>query len=275
MRIRHLVLGALLAGLLALVVRKVRVDRDVAQAWAALTESPPDGRRFSAGMVDGLPEPARRYFLRAIDEGTPIATQLHWTYGGTIRPSKDLPWMELEAEQILVKERGFVWKALTRQGPVVVTAADQYFGGEGKMRINLFGLIPIVDAAGPDISRSARGPLLLEGVALPSMFLPGPNTRIESVDDSRFTVTITLDGEETPITLTVDEDGRLQSMEMQRWGNVTADGSFRYIPYGGTVADEWLVDGYTIPSTLSAGWWYGTDDYLEVVRIKVDSVRYV
>ena len=73
----------------------------------------------------------------------------------------------------------------------------------------------------------------------------------------------------------MDGDGRLTSDSvLQRWGNLTEDGSYRYIPYGGVVEEERTFGGYTIPTRLTGGWWYGTDQYVEVIKLRVDSVEY-
>jgi hypothetical protein len=264
-------LGAGVLG--ALTGVKLLDDRHVKGIWHTLEESGGSGGLFTEEMVSALPDPARRYFLHAIHPGTPLASRLHWSYSGSMKPGKEMPWMSLTAEQILTKNRGFVWKARAWKGPLILTAADHYLDGDGRMRISLFGLIPVVNATGPDLSKSALARLLVEGVALPSSLLPGPHVRIEGVDESRFTVKVNLHGETTPITLTVDPDGRLKQVVMERWGNVTADGSYRYIPYGGIVEEERTFGGYTIPTRIAIGWWYGTEQYLEAIRLQVDWAR--
>ena len=158
----------------AMVAAKVQYGRSVDEIWGTLENSGGKGEPFREEMVSDLPDPARRYFLHAIRPGTPLASTLHWGYSASMRPGKQMPWMDLVAEQILVKERGFVWKATATRGVLVVTGTDYYLDGEGRMRIALFGLIPVVNASGPDLSRSAQARLLIEGVALPSAFLPGP-----------------------------------------------------------------------------------------------------
>ena len=81
---------------------------------------------------------------------------------------------------------------------------------------------------------------------------------------------LSLHGERTPLTLTVDAEGRLKEFTMQRWGDLTEDKSFRYLPYGGTVSAERTFGGYTIPSKMAIGWWYGTERYLEVIRLNLE-----
>lgn len=270
MRTVSKVATALTAGALTtLAVLKTRDDRYVASIWEMLEQEPVDSRVFTEAMIADLPDPARRYFLHAIQPGTPLATRLRWRYDAQLKPGASLPQMPLAAEQILVKERGFVWKARAHLGPLVVTATDHYLDGEGRMRIALFGLIPVVNATGSDLSKSALGRLPIEGMSLPSAFLPGPNVEIEGIDASRFTVTIRLHGETTPITLTVDVEGRPTEVTMLRWGNLTEDGYFQHIPYGATVSGERTFGGYTIPTQVTGGWWYGTERYSEDMRLTV------
>lgn len=149
---------------------------------------------------------------------------------------------------------------------VVMTATLGLFGGA-------VGTLPVVNAIGADLSKSALARLIIEGVALPSALLPGPNVQIAGIDASRFTVTTHLHGETTPITLTVGPDGRPTEVTMQRWGNLTADGTYQLIPYGMKITEERTFDGYTIPSQFAGGWWYGTERYIEAVRLTVDSAR--
>ena len=47
---------------------------------------------------------------------------------------------------------------------------------------------------------------------------------------------------------------------MIRYGDVGVD-TWQPIPYGFAVEDEQTFGGYTIPSLLHGGWWYGTDRY--------------
>jgi hypothetical protein len=257
----------------ALTALKVQDNRYVAGVWQELERAPTAGGVFDEAMVADLPDVARRYFLHAIQPGTPLATQLHWHYTAEMKPGANLPWMPLEADQILVKERGFVWKATAQMGPLIVTATDHYLNSNGRMRIALFGLVPIISATGPDLSRSAMARLVIEGVTLPSTLLPGPNVNIEVVDSSRFSVITQLDGETTPITVAVDPSGRPMEVTMQRWGNLTDDGSYQFIPYGMQITGERTFDGYTIPTEVAGGWWYGTEQYLEVIRLSVDRAR--
>ena len=179
--------------------------------------------------------------------------------------------MPLRAQQLLVAGHGFVWNASAGWGPLFVTVVDHYLDGESRMRVKLFGLIPVLSASDDDIAKSAMGRLFIEAFAIPSSMLPRDGVRIDGLDDNRFSVTFDHVGERDGLTLTVDPAGRLQSIKLQRWGNITLAGSYQYIPYGATVSNDQTFAGYTIPTEASVGWWYGTPDYLEVVRLEVKS----
>ena len=266
-------LGVATGALAALAFVKLADDRRVNSVWRALEQESSTGQIFSEDLVADLPEPARRYFLHAIRPGTPLASRLYWRYSGTMKPGKQMPEMSLSVNQIIAGRRGFVWKAVAHKGPLVVTAADHYLDGDARMRISLFGLIPVINASGPDIARSSLGRLLVESIALPPSILPGPNVRIEPVDESHFRAIVNLQGVLTPITIAVDSDGRVKEMTMPRWGNLTDDGHFEYIPYGAVIDEERSFGGYTIPSRIRVAWWHGTDRYLEQIRLTVDTAR--
>jgi hypothetical protein len=140
----------------------------------------------------------------------------------------------------------------------------------------LLGLLPVVDATGPDLSRSAVGRLVGEYMWLPSAWLPQAGATIEPMDDGRFVVTTTVGGETTRVTLTVDELGRLTDGRFQRYGDQTPDKRHQYLPFGGPYdpAAERTFGGYTIPAQVRAGWWYGTPDYRETFRFDLTSARY-
>jgi hypothetical protein len=63
---------------------------------------------------------------------------------------------------------------------------------------------------------------------------------------------------------------------MMRWGN--ANGSeFGLTPFGGFVDEESKWDGYTIPSRLRIGWYFGSDRFAEdgeFFRVKINHAEF-
>lgn len=211
-------------------------------------------------MVDGLPPPARRYLQHAIAPGTPLARTVELVQRGSMLPKPGGARVELSAHEVLTPERGFVWRARLRMGPIPVRVVDHYLDGEGGVRVELFGGIPLQSESGADVARSSRGRTLGEALWVPSALLPGPNVAREAVDDDHACVTLTLDGEAVPLTLAVDADGHLRTLTMRRYGNVGVP-DWQPLPYGFAIEREATFGGYTIPSRLRGGWWFGTDRY--------------
>jgi hypothetical protein len=267
--------AALLLGLGAaggLAAFKIADDRFVDGLWQRLERAPGGGEVFTPQLVAGLPEPAQRYFLHAIRPGTPLAPRVHLAQTGSLRVGNS--WASFSARQVLVAREGFVWKVRARIGGLPVRGTDHYAAGQGRMRIAAFGLVPIVNAGGPDLARSAIGRFAGEHLWLPSAWLPAAGAAVEPVDQERFAVTVTVDGEMTRVVNTVDPEGRLTSGRFERYGNQTADKRYQYIPFGSVVDAEGEFGGYTIPAQIRAGWWFGTDRYEETIRIAIASASY-
>ena len=49
-------------------------------------------------------------------------------------------------------------------------------------------------------------------------------------------------------------------LTMQRYGNVGVP-RWQHIPYGFSMEEEATFGGYTIPSKIRGGWWFGTERY--------------
>ena len=61
---------------------------------------------------------------------------------------------------------------------------------------------------------------------------------------------------------------------IQRYGNHTANKGYQYIPFGIKTEKEGVFGGYTIPTRVSAGWWFGTDRYEEDFRFGIAGAAY-
>ncbi|MCG3159088.1 MAG: hypothetical protein JMDDDDMK_00064 [Acidobacteria bacterium] len=81
-------------------------------------------------------------------------------------------------------------------------------------------------------------------------------------------------GETTRITFWVAPDGRLRKVRLLRWGDQTEGGAFGYAPFGGEMKAERSFGGYTIPSQISAGWWFDTDRYFEFFRAEIEEATF-
>lgn len=121
---------------------------------------------FTDVELDGLPDPVCRYLRAAIAPGTPLAAAARFRMHGQIKLGR---WLPFQAEELLAPHQGFHWAA---RAAGVVSGFDRYAGGQGQMRWRLLGLVPVMRADGPDLSRSAAGRVAGEAMWVPTALLP-------------------------------------------------------------------------------------------------------
>jgi hypothetical protein len=239
----------------------------------ALWEStPPGDRRLTDAHLAKLPRTARRYLSHAIAPDTTLARAVRLRMHGEIRLGR---WWPFQAEEVIRADRGLVWCAAISMGGVPVRGADELLDGQGRMQWKLFGVIPVIHAHGPDITRSAAGRLAAESVWLPSM-LAGEDALWSIIDESRVRVRLLAGEELAAVELSLGPTGALRQVMLQRWGN-PGGGPFRSLRFGALVEDEATFGGYTIPTRLRVGWHIGTDRFEpegEFLRVTVDEARH-
>jgi len=230
---------------------------------------------FEPTMVADLPDPARRYFLHSIRPGTPLAQSVRLTMIGEMRLGPRQPWLWLHARQVLAPPAGFVWEASAGRGLIRFTGADAYANGQGRVAFRLWDLVPVARASGPDVSRAARGRLAIESIWQPASLLPRRGVTWTPIDDRTAQATVTVDGERIPLRLTIAQDGSLQSVAMDRWGNLTVDGRYALIPFGADILAERTFGGYTVPAHVGVSWWHGTDNRFEFFRAEISQATFL
>jgi hypothetical protein len=119
------------------------------------------------------------------------------------------------------------------------------------MRWRLMRLIPVQNASGPDVTRSAYGRLAGEIALIPTAFRHASWSRGEHADT---TVGTWQFGDDTEAAeLHVRPNGRLAEVRISRWGNPEG-APFRRYPFGVRVDAESRFGGITIPSVFRAAW---------------------
>jgi hypothetical protein len=235
--------------------RKVMKPTDPSDLDALWNSAPPSGRAFDPASVAHLPTPVQRYLSHAIAPGTPLASAVRLRMHGAIKLKR---WRPFKAEEVIVRDRGMIWRAHVKIGGMTIHGFDGFVDGAGAMRWQLCRLIPMLQASGPDITRSAADRFAAETIWLPSVFCGDEvswNGDDPLVAHARFDV----DGSAEDLALTLSQ-GSLQSVALPRWGNPDG-GAFREIDFGAVVEQEATFDGYTIPARMRAGWYFGTDRF--------------
>jgi hypothetical protein len=264
-------LGVAATGLIAVRLRKTREMR---RLWRSL-EIPSSAERFDAKMVDGLPDPARRYLLHAIQPGAQLARSVTLRMVGSIRMARDSEPLPMTSEEMLAPPIGYVWTAHVGRGVARFSGFDVYADGLGEMRWWIAGFVPIVRAQGSELARSAAGRLLGEAIFVPSVLLPSDDVRWEAIDDSSARVRLSAAGEEVAMTLQVDAEGRLMRATFSRWNTDPKIGPLGYLPFASEAfAEERTFSGYTIPTRFESGWLLGEPDELRFFFAKIEGADY-
>ena len=168
---------------------------------------------FSEAELEGLPDPVRRYFEAAVVQGTPLATSAHLRMVGSIKLGER--WAPFRARQIEAPHHGFAWSA--RAGLIV--GSDRYADGHGAMNWRVLGLVRVMHADGPDISRSAAGRVGAEAVWVPTALLPRFGVTWTATDPHHVTASYRLDEVDIELHYTLGDDARVRSVVFDRWGD--------------------------------------------------------
>lgn len=249
------IVGGLSAlGISLLVAFRLRFRAKTVHLWLLADATPkPEPRTFKPQMVEQVPEPARRYLLHAIAEGTPLASRVELLGEGEIRLKGE--FKPFVSRQLLVARRGFVWKA-DLVAPVV--AVDHYLDDQSEVRVLAMGCLPVVRSGGADVTRSSRHRFAIEHIWLPTALLPAAGVGWERIDDSRARAKLLVDDEPLDLTLTIAASGRLEQVQMRRWSDQPLPGqagpqAFRLVDYAARVDAEGTFAGLTVPTGLSVG----------------------
>jgi len=218
----------------------------IRQHWRAIAAGSGKGA-FSEALVADLPEPARRYLTHAITPGTQLAGVAELHMRGTIRTNS---WLPFRAREVLAPGRGFVWRALV----LWLLRVDDYWTGESAgTRLSLLGVLPLMHQSDEDIVRSAAGRAASEAIWVPSALLDA-----EWDEDDEGRAVARLGGHELKLRLSAT--GAVRELSLERWGNPDRT-RWRRVTFGAIVEEERSFGGYTIPSRLRAGWFFGSDRF--------------
>ncbi|MGB3518164.1 MAG: DUF6544 family protein [Elainellaceae cyanobacterium] len=228
---------------------------------------------FNPELITTVPSVAHRYLERAIPSDQPLASAVRLWMHGRIRLREK--WYSFRGEEVIRWDRGLIWRATTWMQGLPIFGADRIVDGVGEMRWKLLGLLPVMTGVGDDITRSAMGRMQGEVVWLPSV-LCHPEVTWTVIDQAKVQAHFTTLEQPASITLTVKNDGTLEQAKLRRWGNPTG-GAFQDIDFGVLVGESGTFDGYTIPTQIRVGWFFGSDRFAaegEFFRCTIDKAVY-
>jgi hypothetical protein len=262
-----------LAGLLAATSRRFGRLVDADRRRLLERPRPPHPPLVTLAMLAGLPEPAKRYLRYAGVVGRPMVDTVRVRQACRMRPAPHGISFPLVAEQwYAVEPPGFIWDATVAvAGIPVVRGRDGYLDGKGMMTIKVGSLIPIVDAAGPEMDQASLLRYLSEMPWFPSAFLRERVTW-EAIDDATVRVSI-VDGDlQATGTLTIDPEGRLVEFRSERYAMV-GDG-FELRPWSAPTYAYGEFEGLRLPVRGAAVWTLPDGSTLPYIEVDLTEVTF-
>lgn len=247
---------------------------DLSEMNRLLSLQPADPPGFDPATVADLPEPARRFFLFSIKEGTPLYRVAMIDLEGRFSlGTKHAPnYMDMTATQVLAAPEGFVWKMSGGSGLMRMSGSD----AATWTRFWLAGLVPVARFGGnPDHMRSAFGRYVAEAVFwTPAALLPGPGITWETVDKDTARVTVAHGCLKQSVDVTLRADGSPSRVLFPRWTNANPEKMYRIQPFGGFLSEFRDFQGFRVPTHVEAGNLFGTDEYFPFFVIDVTEIRF-
>ena len=262
-----------LAGLLAATSRRFGRLVDADRRRLLERPRPPHPPLVTLAMLAGLPEPAKRYLRYAGVVGRPMVDTVRVRQACRMRPAPHRISFPLVAEQwYAVEPPGFIWDAtLAVAGIPVVRGRDGYLDGKGMMTIKVGSLIPIVDAAGPEMDQASLLRYLSEMPWFPSAFLRERVTW-EAIDDATVRVSI-VDGDlQATGTLTIDPEGRLVEFRSERHAMV--GDRFELRPWCAPTYAYGEFEGLRLPVRGAAVWTLPDGSTLPYIEVDLTEVTF-
>ena len=250
----------------------MKYQESIGELWEQAVRSSPSSKPLTSERAS-LPAAVQRYLGFSIAPGTPPASTVRLEMHGEIKLGG---WHPFVAEQVISWDRGMIWQASVRMYGLPISGSDRLLSGKGAMQWKLFGILPLMRAEGDNITRSAAGRMNIEALWLPSV-LSDATVGWSSADAKHMTAHFTAQKEAASVEFTLGASGELESISMPRWGNV-GGGPYRLIPFGGFIERSSIFGGFTIPTQLRVGWFFGTDRFNsegEFFRATIDNAEYV
>jgi hypothetical protein len=277
---KWIALGLILLIVAAVAVAYARYRSAAAEAATAFGDlearAKPAGEGFNPAALADLPEIARRYFTHAIAPGTPLSTVVRLEMEGTflLGDKKQYQTYSMRARQVLAPPAEFVWIPQMKSGLMEISGSDALVHGEAWTRFWINGLVPVVNQqTSPDLVRSALARSAMEAVWAPASLLPGNGASWTQTgpDTARLTFSTGIE----PVDVTIGATGRVLEIVTMRWSDANPEKRFRLQPFGGRVEAEATFGGFTIPSQLTVGNQFGTQDYLPFFQARITAARYL
>lgn len=242
--------------LLLLAIFRSQHNRNIESQWRRLDVASKD-KVFEPEMLQNLPSPASRYFMRALEPGKPIASTARLRMKGQLHELETQKSFPLVVSQLLTPQHGFVWEARIRTGIGFVTASDYYVDGTRSSRSHYLGLIPTFSDLTPknfNDPETTVERMAMDTIFCPASLLPRPGVEWQAVDSSHARVRLTIQKSVVSMLFHIDPEGRLLKIIVEKISpkDATETGKFRSLEV--RIASDRTFESTTIPAQFLVRW---------------------
>lgn len=249
---------------------RAQFDRDVA-AGRAHAHAP---RVVRDSELVRVPEQVQRYLVDTATPGAPYPQEYRARFRGRLRSGPDAPWMPVEVEQVSFTDppaRLFFLRARMKGLPVI--GLHRLVNGHATMDIRLFGLVPVLQAAGPEMDRAETVTLLDDMAVLAPATLLDPAITWREVSFDSVAATFRHAGQTVQATLVFGSSGRLLDFVSDDRAAASADGKhFTPRRWSTPVRDYTAFGPHELASRGTARWYLpeGAFDYAQLEMLDVE-----
>lgn len=222
-----------------------------------------------------LPLQVQQYLRRSGVVGQPHVRSFRVRMHGRIRNGPDASWMPFSAEQHnVVGDTARLFYMNASMALVPVQGLHRYADGEASMRVKAAALVPVVDLAGPEMTRAETVTLFNDMCIMAPAALVDPAIVWEPIDARTVRATYTHAGHAIHADLVFNEADELVDFRSDDRYKASADGTTMTRTQWSTPIGSYRAFGPVRLAARGEGRWHESAGDYAYLELEIDDVQY-
>jgi hypothetical protein len=231
----------------------------------------------AVGAADLAPLPplVQRYLRQAGVVGQPRVWNMRARMHGRIRSGPEARWMPFQAEQhnVFDEPARLFYMTATMLG-LPADGYHRYVGADATMRVKALGLVPVANAAGPEMTRAETVTLFNDMCLMAPATLIDPRIGWEARDARTVRATFAHAGHTIRADLVFDDAGALVDFRSDDRRRASLDGgTLQAVPWSTPIRSYQAVGPFRLMQAGEGRWHDPTRDYA-YIELQLDDVQY-
>jgi hypothetical protein len=223
-------------------------------------------------MTKGLPLPVNKWQKNSGVIDRKIIQTVYLEQKGLMRlKSEQKEWIKTEAKQYFTTQKPlFIWSVKTSTKGLLVVGRDLFKNGQGKMKIKLLGLLPVVDVyENQKTNQSTLQRYMGEIIWFPTAAI-SPYIKWEPIDEKSVKATMTYNETVGTGIYYFNENGEPTKFVAKRYKDVNDEKPTEWMA---EILEYRIFDGIKIPSKIEASWMIEEGKFIWY-KFEIYDVRY-